>query len=69
MKALEFEYTNWRGVRATRRVFPDAVRWGVTEWHPKPQWLMSAWDADKGVAREFAMKDMENIREVAHEAE
>lgn len=65
MRAIVFEYTNWRGATRTRRAFPDVVRWGSTEWHPRPQWLMGAWDVEKGAYREFALCDMKNIREDA----
>jgi len=55
---LTFVYRNWRGIVAERRVIPQGVRWGSTEWHPEPQWLLLALDADKGEAREFAMRDI-----------
>lgn len=51
-------YTNWRGVTAVRRLRPSAIRFGSTEWHPEPQWLMEAEDVGNGEVREFAMKDM-----------
>ena len=56
--ALEFGYTNWRGEYARRRVRPVRLYHGSTEWHPEPQWLMEAYDADKGGLRAFAVKDM-----------
>lgn len=50
-------YTNWRGETSTRRIIPKSVRYGSTEWHPEPQWLLLAWDDDKKTDREFALKD------------
>lgn len=57
---MRFVYTNWRGETSERRAFPISVRWGNTEWHPAPCWLMKAFDADKNAEREFAMLDMVN---------
>jgi hypothetical protein len=56
---VEFEYTNWEGRKSLRRARPISIRFGKSEWHPKPQWLMLAFDIDKGSDREFAMADME----------
>lgn len=56
--ALEFVYCNHRGEIARRRVWPYGIYWGQTDWHPEPQWLLQAYDLDKGVERDFAMKDM-----------
>lgn len=51
-------YTNWKGITATRRIRPHSLRFGSTEWHPEPQWLMKAEDIEKNELREFALKDM-----------
>lgn len=50
-------YTNWRGETAQRTIIPRSIRWGSTEWHPEPQWLLTAFDVDKGSERDFALKD------------
>ena len=39
-------YTNWRGETATRRIILGRVRFGATEWHQKPTWLINAFDID-----------------------
>lgn len=59
-EALTFTYTNWRGETAERRVRPSSVifRFAGTEWHPEPQWLMSAIDLDKVACRDFAVRDI-----------
>lgn len=49
-------YTNWRGETAVRTLTPLYVWFGATEWHPDPQWLLHAIDAEKG-PRDFALKD------------
>jgi predicted DNA-binding transcriptional regulator YafY len=55
---LIFQYKNYRGEVTTRIVTPISVRFGLTEWHPEPQWLLLAFDHEKQAEREFAMKDM-----------
>lgn len=55
---VTFQYRNWRGEVSRRRVWPVRMYWGSTKWHPDPQWLLEAWDCDKGEYRDFAMKDV-----------
>ena len=50
-------YTNWRGETAQRTIVPQRVWFGSTDWHPEPQWLLTALDAEKGAERDFALKD------------
>jgi hypothetical protein len=58
------DYTNHRGERATRYItpLPGGIKFTSSEWHPEPQWLMSAFDVDKQVWRDFAMKDIHGWR-------
>ena len=49
-------YTNYRGETTHRRVIPDRIYFGSNEWHPEEQWLLDAYDLDKGARRAFAMK-------------
>jgi len=51
-------YTNYRGETANRRVIPIRIRFGSTKWHPEPQWLLEAFDLDRGADRAFAMRDV-----------
>lgn len=52
-------YENWRGETAVRRIEVAspmlALRFGATDWHPEPQWLLAAHDVDKDAARDFAL--------------
>lgn len=50
-------YTNWRGETAERTILPQRLWFGATEWHPEPQWLLTAIDVEKGAERDFALKD------------
>lgn len=52
------DYTNWRGERSRRRIKPLSVRFEATEYHRFPQWLLRAIDVERGVTRDFAMKDI-----------
>lgn len=50
-------YRNWRGEVSERSIIPEIVWFGSTDWHPEPQWLVKAFDTDKGAKRDFALKD------------
>jgi len=54
---MEFGYTNWRGVFGYRKAIPMDVREAATEWHPRSQWLLRAWDTEKDAERDFALAD------------
>lgn len=45
-EAINVRYTNWRGETAVRRVLLGGIRFGTTEWHKEPTWLISAFDLD-----------------------
>lgn len=56
--AIEILYTNYRGETARRRIIPSGLRYGATEYHPEPQWLLDAFDVEKAAHRTFAMRDV-----------
>ena len=43
---VSVRYTNWRGETSTLRLILGDVRFGATDWHPEPTWLISAFDLD-----------------------
>ncbi|MBX9580244.1 MAG: hypothetical protein K2X87_08040 [Gemmataceae bacterium] len=51
-------YTNYKGETALRRIIPRHIHFVSTEWHPEPQWVIEAFDLDRGAERSFAMKDI-----------
>jgi predicted DNA-binding transcriptional regulator YafY len=55
---LKFEYVNWEGKKAVRKVEPIKIWYGKTQWHPKKQWFLKALDLDKNEERDFAIKDI-----------
>jgi hypothetical protein len=57
-QTIRFVYRNWRGVVATRTAQIISLSYGVTEWHPEPQWLLQALDLEKNAVRLFALRDM-----------
>lgn len=61
---LEFDYVNYKGEKSHRRIRNATIEFKSNEWHTEPQWLMNAFDYDKQVYREFAMKDMTNVKEI-----
>ena len=64
-KPIRILYTNWRGETSVRRIVPwnsaggnKAMWFGTTDWHPGPQWFVSAYDLDKEDFRDFAQADI-----------
>ena len=60
--AVVIDYTNFRGERSERRILPDRVWFGIAEWHPRAQWILDAWDLEKGALRSFTMADIHSWR-------
>lgn len=56
--SLQFTYKNWKGETGRRTVVPDTLRFGSSEYHRTPQYLLRAFDVDKGAMREFAYGDI-----------
>ena len=60
-KAIRIDYVNYKGRRTTRLVTPITLWFGSTEYHPKEQWMFTAYDHDKDAMRDFALKDVSVI--------
>lgn len=45
-EVVEVTYTNWKGKTDVRRLILGQVRFGTSEWHPEPTYLISAFDLD-----------------------
>lgn len=58
-QVVEILYTNYRGETSRRKILPEKIWFGATDWHPEPQWLIDALDIEKGALRNFAMKDIQ----------
>ena len=57
-KVVRILYTNYRGETTIRRIIPERIWFGETEWHQERQWLLDAFDIDKSQRRSFAVKDI-----------
>lgn len=57
-RAVSIDYTNWRGERAWRWIEPEHLRFGTSEHHGDPQWLLEAVDVAKGEPRTFALRNI-----------
>lgn len=55
---ITFTYRNWRGEVAERTVRPLRFWRGSTEWHPEEQVFLQAHDVERGVVRDFAVRDI-----------
>ena len=57
-KLLIIRYKNWRGEEGVRRIVPEKIWFGHSEWHEEEQWFIRAKDTDKNEIRDFALKDI-----------
>lgn len=64
-KLLCFDYTNYKGITEFRMVTPISIRYGTSEYHKEPQWLLLAFDEDRNAEREFVMIDMQQMEPLA----
>lgn len=56
-------YTNHRGERRERRITPHGLYYGTSAWHEKEQWLLDAYDLEKGEKRTFAMEQIHSWKQ------
>lgn len=57
-RAITVRYTNYRGELSQRRIVPERIWFGSSQWHPRPQWMLEATEPDRGVTRSFALADV-----------
>ena len=57
-QVIMVEYTNYRDETAIRRIIPKRLLFQATKWHPRPQWIMEAYDLDRKADRSFALQDV-----------
>lgn len=58
------DYTNYKGVRARRRITPKRWSFKSTEQHPVTQWILDAWDLDKEELRSFALTNIHSWEQI-----
>lgn len=60
---IEFDYVNYRNEHSHRTVTVVLGFWyGMTKYRPE-QMLLNAYDHEKKELRDFAVKDMRNVRD------
>ena len=59
------DYTNWRGARSWRRIYPLSLQFTgeLDQYHPR-QWVVKAVDLDKKEFREFALHNIHEWKSV-----
>ena len=57
-KTVRILYKNYKGETGWRLIVPETVRFASNEWHPQAQWLLDAFDLEKGAPRSFAMSEI-----------
>ena len=67
MTKITMIYRNYRGEVGRRTIIPLAIWFGHTEFHPDPQWLLTAFDVEKKAQRDFALRDCQFAQPVAQE--
>lgn len=55
---VQIVYTNYRGETNVRKIVPQRVWFGESDWHRGPQWFLEAVDLEKNAERSFALKDV-----------
>lgn len=60
-KLVSISYKNHRGETQVRRVLPQRIWFGSTDWHPAEQWFMDAYDLDREAVRSFAMRAIDDF--------
>lgn len=63
---IEIDYTNYRGERGKRKVYPLEFYFGKTEHHPEEQYLLLAYDPGKEDFRVFAFNDIHSWKTLEH---
>lgn len=58
---LHVTYYNYKNVTSERVIIPINVWYGTTEYHPKPNWLLTCFDVEKKAYRDFSMLDIIKI--------
>lgn len=54
---ISMVYRNYRGETSHRTIRPVSLSLTSTEYHADMQWILRAWDVDKGAERDFALRD------------
>ncbi len=50
------DYTNWKGIRRERKLFPFDIIFTQTPFHPRDQWLLLAVDMEDNQPKHWALE-------------
>lgn len=56
---IQFDYTNWKGVKSKRKVIVQEFVFTKSKYHPEYQMFIQGYDMNKMNERTFAVKDIE----------
>lgn len=59
---IMFKYKNWKGITDIRMCVVEGIFYGSNAWHKEEQFLLSGFDLDKNEMRDYAMKDISDIK-------
>lgn len=62
--AVQFDYKNYRGVTRKRYVVALNITFEATQYYPKAQFILNAFDIEKRDKRGFAMEKIQNFERV-----
>lgn len=60
-KVVTIDYTNHRGERSVRLIYPYGLEFKSTEWHPDEQWILEAYDFEREAPRGFAWTSVHSV--------
>jgi hypothetical protein len=58
---VHLAFVDLHGHREVRRVVPDRIWFGKTDWVKDPQWLLDAYDVDRCTLRTYPMQAIEDF--------
>lgn len=58
---VTFAYTNWKGIRESRKAVTKGFFWGTSPYHTGDQLFMRGLDLDKMTYRDYAACDIESL--------
>lgn len=61
-KAIYFTYRNYQGKVNQRKVVPQKIWFGHSEYHDNAQWFMRGFDLSKNDWRDFALTDISDLK-------
>jgi hypothetical protein len=64
---IEFTYKNWKDIIEVRKAEVDSFYFGTTQWHKEPQFFLLANDLEKKQMRQFALKDISDLKVINRE--